>query len=136
MSTSPDARDALREAEARVIRVRAENAELQRRLLRSLPSPLRLIAYVAAAAIGGYLGFELASRAGASEAALRLERFRRTDDEILTPQRESLQRCNTANARTRGLVADCLANLARPTPNAAPKALCHCEPGDPLCSCP
>ena len=133
MSTSPDAHEALREAESRVARIRAENDDLQRRLLRSMPSPLRLVGYVAAIALGAALGFVLASRAGAE----RLATHRWIAGENVTPLR-GLQDCEARNAHTRGLIAECRAELARPTaPKAPPReqGTCACEPGDPLCAC-
>ncbi len=134
MSTSPDAHEALREAESRVARIRAENDDLQRRLLRSMPSPLRLVGYVAAIALGAALGFVLESRRGAGNAVARSAGYAETS----LPLRENLQRCEATNAHTRGLIADCRAELARPTaPKAPPRdqGTCACQPGDPLCSC-
>jgi hypothetical protein len=134
MSTE-DVRRELAEAEARVERVRAENARLERLLMRPTFVGARTAICILAAGIAGITGYLGAARIGemgdgrkaAVEGAAHAQR--------LAEERLAQGECKNAIAKTNDALAICRGE--RSTPQLTPRKPkpCTCQSGDPLCSC-
>jgi hypothetical protein len=143
-TSEPEAlREELRRAEVRLTMLRAANAALEQRLLKSSGLRRTGLATVAAALLVGMFAHAVGGRLGAAQAAheralaVEAHRLRVADRSVI------VDACRASVARISGATDRCkserdelrqrLRDRVTTRPDKAPP--CNCQPGDPLCSC-